>query len=147
MLRKLCAGALVLTLAVPGLALACENEKEHAAGRHAVKSLTVAQLASLQKAKKATVLDASPEPFRKEHGVIPGAVLLSSFNTYDVARELPAGKDSRLVFYCSNTQCKRSYSAALRAVEAGYTDVSVLPEGLQGWKKAGHPTTAVAPRS
>jgi rhodanese-related sulfurtransferase len=137
MLRKLLGGTLVLTLAVPATALACENEKEHSAGRHTVKSLTVAELASLKKAKKATAVDASPEPFRKEHGVIPGAVLLSSFNAYDVAKELPPGKDSKLVFYCANSQCKRGYSAALRAAEAGYTDVNVLPDGLLGWKKAG----------
>jgi rhodanese-related sulfurtransferase len=147
MLRKLFGGALVLTLAVPSLALACENEKEHSAARHTVKSLTVVELASLQKEKKATLVDASPEPFRKEHGVIPGAVLLSSFNTYDAAKELPAGKSSKLVFYCSNAQCKRGHAAALRALEAGYTDVNVLPDGLLGWKKAGQPTAPVVPRS
>jgi hypothetical protein len=58
-----------------------------------VKSVTVPQTASLQKEKKATVLDANGESFRKENGVIPGAVMLTSFNKYDVAKELPAGKD------------------------------------------------------
>ncbi len=135
--------ALMLALALPRAALACENEKEHAAGRHTVKSLTVEQLASLRKAKKATAVDASPEPFRNEHGVIPDAVLLSSFNAYDVAQELPPRKDTKLVFYCANPQCKRGYSAALRAAEAGYSDVNVLPDGLLGWKKAGQPTRSV----
>ncbi|MHB1844968.1 MAG: rhodanese-like domain-containing protein [Deltaproteobacteria bacterium] len=32
-----------------------------------------------------------------------------------------------------------SHEAARRAVKAGYTDVSVMGEGLLGWKKAGHP--------
>jgi hypothetical protein len=68
MLGKPLVSALVLALALPGAALACENEKEHAAGRHTVKSLTVEQLAALRKAKKATAVDASPEPFRQEQG-------------------------------------------------------------------------------
>jgi len=32
-----------------------------------------------------------------------------------------------------------SHKAARRAVEAGYTDVSVMVEGLKGWKAAGNP--------
>jgi len=30
-----------------------------------------------------------------------------------------------------------SHAAARRAVEAGYTDVSVMADGIVGWKKAG----------
>jgi len=33
-----------------------------------------------------------------------------------------------------------SHEAAGRAVEAGYTNVSVLKDGLQGWKAANKPT-------
>jgi rhodanese-related sulfurtransferase len=32
-----------------------------------------------------------------------------------------------------------SHGAARRAVEAGYTNVSVMVEGLMGWKAAGRP--------
>jgi rhodanese-related sulfurtransferase len=32
-----------------------------------------------------------------------------------------------------------SHTAAGLAVKAGYTDVSVLSDGLLGWKKAGQP--------
>lgn len=31
-----------------------------------------------------------------------------------------------------------SHEAARRAVEAGYRDVSVMVDGLMGWKKSGH---------
>ena len=31
-----------------------------------------------------------------------------------------------------------SHRAARRAVEAGYTDVSVMVDGLKGWKAAGN---------
>ena len=37
-----------------------------------------------------------------------------------------------------------SHGAARRAVDAGYTDVSVLADGLQGWKAAGKPTVVPA---
>lgn len=30
-----------------------------------------------------------------------------------------------------------SHEAARRAVEAGYTDVSVMGDGIQGWKMSG----------
>jgi rhodanese-related sulfurtransferase len=32
-----------------------------------------------------------------------------------------------------------SHEAARRAVQAGYTNVSVMGDGLLGWKKAGKP--------
>jgi rhodanese-related sulfurtransferase len=145
--RKLLGCIFALSLAVPSIALACDADKKEQAAAHTVKSLTITELTSLQKEKKATVLDANLEQFRKQNGVIPGAVMLTSFNKYDVAKELPATKDSKLVFYCANTQCMASHAAAQRALEAGYTDVNVLPDGLLGWKKAGQPTATVTPQS
>ncbi len=145
--RKLLGCVFALSLAVPSIALACDADKKEQAATPTVKSLTITELASLQKAKKATVLDANFDQFRKQNGVIPGAFMLTSFNKYDVAKELPAAKDSKLVFYCANTQCTASHAAAQRALEAGYTDVNVLPDGLMGWKKAGQPTATVTPQS
>ena len=61
------------------------------------------ELESLQKARPpATVLDANDTEFREKNGVIPGAKLLSSFDHYDIQKELPADKNAPLVFYCSN---------------------------------------------
>jgi rhodanese-related sulfurtransferase len=37
-----------------------------------------------------------------------------------------------------------SHKAAGLAVKAGYTDVSVLTDGLMGWKKAGQPVSKVS---
>ena len=50
-----------------------------------------------------TVLDANGPDFRAREGVIPGAVLLSSYSKYDAGKELPPGKDQRLVFYCADS--------------------------------------------
>jgi rhodanese-related sulfurtransferase len=135
-------------LTTPALALACEGKaKSAAAAKASVKNLTVAEVASLQKDKKATVLDANGEDFRKQNGVIPGAVLLTNYRTYDAAKELPAQKDQKLVFYCANTQCKASHKAAEKALEAGFTDVNVLGDGLMGWKAAGQSTASATPQS
>lgn len=61
------------------------------------------ELEALQQARPpATVLDANDLEFREKNGVIPGAKLLSSFDRYDIQKELPADKNAPLVFYCSN---------------------------------------------
>jgi rhodanese-related sulfurtransferase len=52
--------------------------------------------------QKLVVLDANYAPVREQEGVIPGAVLLSSESNYDVAKELPRDKTTKLVFYCHN---------------------------------------------
>jgi rhodanese-related sulfurtransferase len=36
-----------------------------------------------------------------------------------------------------------SHAAARRAVEAGYTDVSVMVDGIEGWKAAGMQAASV----
>ena len=80
--------------------------------------------------------------FRAQTGSIPGARLLPSYN-YDIATELPPDKNADIVFYCRNTQCMASHTAANRALKAGYTDVSVMADGIEGWKNAGKPTDPV----
>jgi rhodanese-related sulfurtransferase len=40
-----------------------------------------------------------------------------------------------------------SHEAARRAVKAGYTNVSVMVDGIIGWKDAGEPTAPVSPQS
>lgn len=159
MTKNLLGAILVAASFAAPAALACEGEKHadgqecahekstHAAKKPTVKDVTITQVAGLQKEKKATVLDANGADFRKQNGIIPGAVLLTHFQKYDAAKELPTAKDSKLVFYCANLQCKASHAAAQKALEAGYTDVNVLSEGLMGWKKAGQPTASIAPQS
>ncbi len=134
---------IVLSLAlaaslVPAAALACEGEGHQASALEPTKA-TVAEVAAWQKDKKVTPVDANGKETRSSQGIIPGAVLLTSSSQYDV-KELPANKDSKLVFYCANQKCGASHAAAKRAMENGYTNVAVLPEGIAGWKSAGQPT-------
>jgi hypothetical protein len=49
------------------------------------------------------IYDANGWGLRSTAGVIPGAHLLSSDDKYDVAKELPANKSAKLVFYCADT--------------------------------------------
>lgn len=49
-------------------------------------------------------------------------------------------RDTPLVFYCASTQCWMSYNAALRAINAGYTQVMWYRGGIEAWKAAGLPT-------
>lgn len=128
---------LFLTAAlVPGVTLACESNKPQ------VATVSTAEGARLVQSKAATFVDVNGDDTRASSGVIPGAVLLTS--TEFAAGELPAEKSTKLVFYCANTQCSASRMAAKRAQEQGYGNVSILPEGIQGWKAAGN-TTAPYP--
>lgn len=104
------------------------------------KILHVDGLADLMKSTKSvSVYDANTSAVREKYGIIPGAKLLSSVMDYDVS-ELPKAKDAKLVFYCANPQCMSSHSAADRAIDAGYSDVNVMADGIMGWEKAGKPT-------
>jgi rhodanese-related sulfurtransferase len=132
------AAVLAVSFAAPA-ALACEGEGHNKSAALAPKQLTVAQAVELQKSSKAQAVDANSTDFRAKNGVIPGAILLTSSSQY-AATELPQAKDSQLFFYCAGEKCSSSHKAAAKAIEAGYTNVSVMPEGMAGWKKAGQKT-------
>lgn len=137
-MTKLLAAALLLPLAV-----ASASAPARAAERF--KVLHVADLAKALRSKgPPAVFDANSQSTRERAGVIPGAKLLSDYDKYDVSKELPADKSKPLVFYCANAMCTASHSAAERALDAGYTDVSVMVDGIFGWKKAGRRTEKVA---
>jgi rhodanese-related sulfurtransferase len=101
--------------------------------------VTISEVSQFVQQKSAAILDANSAETRQEYGVIPGAILLSSHDTFAVT-ELPQNKSTKLVFYCGSLSCTASHVAAARASSAGYADVTVLPDGIRGWKKAGQPT-------
>lgn len=102
----------------------------------AIPTLTVDELEARLARGECRAVDANGDVTRKRHGVIPGAVLLSDYETF-LPSELPADKTKGLVFYCANEHCGASEEAAARALTAGYRDVKVLPAGILGWAKAG----------
>jgi rhodanese-related sulfurtransferase len=103
---------------------------------------SVADASRLLNAKAATLIDANNLDTRREYGVVPGAILLSSSRDYAFS-ELPKEKSSKLVFYCGGIKCRASDAAAARAAKAGYSDVSVMREGIRGWKGAGQPVQSL----
>lgn len=130
---------IALTLALISIApVPLRAETKDAAGD--LSTVTVEQLATLRTAGTATVVDANGGETRQKYGVIPGALLLTHYGDYDAAKELPPDHARKLVFYCANEQCMASHKAARRAIDAGYSDVNILPAGIMGWKKAGQPT-------
>ncbi|MGC4121454.1 MAG: rhodanese-like domain-containing protein [Myxococcales bacterium] len=137
-MKAMLAAVAVVAISVPVQALACDGHEGTASVE--IKKVDVVALADLQKKMSVYVYDANSEKTRTEQGVIPGAAMLTSASQYDVEKELTPVKDAPLVFYCANEKCKASHVAAERAAKAGYTNVSVLPSGIKGWKEAGQKT-------
>jgi rhodanese-related sulfurtransferase len=113
-------------------------------GRHADKpaTVTVAQAAKQISGGQAQAVDANGDVTRHRMGVVPGAVLLSDSESFQIS-ELPADKGKPLVFYCANTECSASHQAAEKALTAGYQHVEVMPDGIAGWVKAGNKTQQI----
>ncbi|WP_198116399.1 rhodanese-like domain-containing protein [Massilia rhizosphaerae] len=69
---------------------------------------------------------------------VPGAINLDP-TSYD-ANDLPANKESRIVFYCSNPLCRKAPNAARRAKKLGYSNAIVMSAGISGWVSKNMPT-------
>ncbi len=95
-----------------------------------------------------------------EGPMLPGALnLVNAGLAYDeVARErafderfrklllvAAPDRDRPLVFYCADAQCWASVNAAMRARQAGYTQVLWYRGGQAAWRAAGLPVTPRAP--
>jgi rhodanese-related sulfurtransferase len=142
--------AFAATALVSPQVLACEGKDATIQAKAQINKVSVEDLAAklkknTQDKKVVTVLDVNSDKTRTKHGVIPGATLLGAYDTYKMSA-LPADKNSELVFYCASTQCGASKKAAKRALQAGYTNVGVLPAGIKGWveakQKAAKPTNS-----
>jgi rhodanese-related sulfurtransferase len=102
-----------------------------------LKTISPAALHDLMKQSDIAVIDVNSEQsFVKGH--VPGAKHLDPANY--TADELPSGKDSMLVFYCSNPLCRKAPNAARRAKGFGYTNVHVMAAGISGWVNSKLPT-------
>ena len=78
------------------------NNKQKQPDKFAV--IRVDALASMIADSKShvNIYDANGWALRSRAGVIPNAHLLTSDDKYDVAKELPAEKNAKLVFYCAD---------------------------------------------
>ena len=89
-------------------------------------------------AKKVTLLDVNG-PVSYASGHIPGAIDYTA-HTADLAKVLPADKNSLIVAYCGNEHCGAYARAAEAASKLGYTNVMHFKPGIAGWKAAGEAT-------
>jgi rhodanese-related sulfurtransferase len=112
------------------------SDKAEHAEKATLPTVTVDQVDQKLASGECVPVDANGTETRKKMGVVPGAVLLTDSETFNVS-ELPADKGKELVFYCANTRCGASHEAAEKALTAGYTNVKVMPDGIAGWVKAG----------
>jgi rhodanese-related sulfurtransferase len=119
-----------------GAACSKKTDTTNTANTAAIPTVTPDELDKQLASGGCVPVDANGDQTRKKMGVVPGAVLLSDSETFNVS-ELPADKSKTLVFYCANTQCGASHEAAGRALTAGYSHVEVMPDGIAGWVKSG----------
>jgi len=102
-----------------------------------LKSISPRDLNQMVERGEATVIDVnSRNSWEAAH--VPGALTLDALNFE--AKDLPADRDSALVFYCSNFLCRKAPNAARRAKEMGYRNVYVMSAGISGWQSASLPT-------
>lgn len=135
--------SLVFLLAFANLAYAAES-KTTSTTVQAKDELKLIKAGDLQKmhtdGKSAIyVFDANDNQTREKEGVIPGSTALKGTRDYNLS-VLPKDKTAAVVFYCGGPMCMASHEAAKRAINAGYTKVAVMSDGITGWKKAGYET-------
>lgn len=128
------------------LSMACDQKNKGQAEAPASESVAskpseigVEELSKLMSGGSAVVVDANGADTRQEYGVIPGALLLTSYKDYDLG-VLPASKETPVVFYCGGEKCAAAPKAADRAAAAGWKNVRVLKVGIRGWVAAGKST-------
>jgi rhodanese-related sulfurtransferase len=102
-----------------------------------LKTISPGGLHELMQKQPVTVFDVnSRQSWLKAR--VPGAVNLDPSNYND--GDLPADKETSLVFYCSNPLCRKAPSAARRAEKMGYGNVKVMSAGITGWLDTKLPT-------
>ena len=86
-------------------------------------------------AKSAVVIDVNgSDSYAK--GRIPTAIDYEA-QSKELAKVLPADKNTLVVAYCGSPQCNAWKSAAKAVAALGYTNVKHYSGGLSGWKEAG----------
>ena len=81
------------------------------------------------------VVDSRPKKRKFAKGHIPGAINIPHRNFDKMSSLLPADKSIPLYFYCSGYKCVLSPKSAAKAMQLGYTNVHIIPEGYPGWTK------------
>lgn len=101
--------------------------------------ISTAELKDLMDQKKSMVLiDArTPEEFKEAH--IAGALNIPEKGIEQAAAQLPADRNSLLVFYCNGIKCGKSTRVAKMVAPLGYTNIFIYSEGIPVWEELNLP--------
>ena len=105
-----------------------------------ITTVSVDELASmLASENEITVIDARIQKGRSK-GYIDGSIHLPDVDTScdSLTKHIPS-KMTKVVFYCSSSECGRSMNAVTRAQNCGYQNLYWFREGFREWKKSGYP--------
>lgn len=95
---------LALCIALVGACAKSEADKPVAEDKkhEQLASMTVAEVDKMLSAGEGKAVDCNGDDLRKNMGTLPGAILISDVDQFN-ARELPADKKTKLVFYCHDS--------------------------------------------
>lgn len=48
-------------------------------------------------------------------------------------------KDERIILYCTGPECHMAENVAVFLAKLGFQNLMLMPGGIEGWEKAGHP--------
>lgn len=98
-------------------------------------SISIEQVAKQIEENNTLIVDARPQKAKFEKGHIPTAINIP-FTHFDTLKgKLPRDLDTPIIFYCEGLECRLSHKSAVKAIEMGYTNVTVYSNGYPEWEK------------
>lgn len=91
--------------------------------------------------KGVMLIDSRPSETGFDPGHIPGAVNIPDTRFAEHRNNLPADKESLLIFYCDGAVSMSCHHSAYRAEYLGYTNIVVYQEGYPDWVEKGMQTS------
>jgi rhodanese-related sulfurtransferase len=114
------------------------SKSHHAHNARAeLRELSIKEVDALIRAGTASIFDANPPDIYAKHHVPTATWVPYNKITPEL---LPKDKNKQIVFYCAESLCTASSTAAKRAIALGWTNVYVMPAGIFGWLEAKMPT-------
>ena len=98
----------------------------------------VARYAVLPKQDGVQIIDSRPTGRKFDPGHIPTAMNIPDTQFEKMVDQLPADKNTLLIFYCEGHECMLSHNSAYKAEKLGYTNIRVYAEGYPEWIQKGH---------
>lgn len=90
----------------------------------------------IDKKTNMVLIDSRPKRKKYDKGHIPTALSIPDSQFTKLQNQLPADKSTPLVFYCGGLKCRLSHKSAKKAIDLGYTKVSVFAKGYPAWVAA-----------